>query len=398
MSSSAMQKQTVGVIFGSRTVEHDVSIVSAQQVMRALSPARYTVVPIYITRDGRWLTGDSLRDLKNFQADNVSEIVGVHDVVLSPSTPHKGLIVRPGSGWFRRSRVLPLDVVFPVLHGSHGEDGTIQGLLELAGLPYVGAGVMASALVRDKIMLKLLMAQHGIRVVDHVWFTRHAWIADPDATLARIENELSYPVFIKPASLGSSIGVAKAVNPDEARNYINVAANFDRRLLVERALEDAVEINCALMGLHDLRASVLEQPISWQEFLTYEEKYMRGEGDSGMKGAERQIPAPLAPDLTQRIQQTAIDAFSAVDGRGMARVDFLVREAAGEVYLNEINTIPGSLAFYLWQEEGMSAADVVDELIRLALAAHTEKQKTVYNYKTGLLAHATARGLKGVKK
>jgi D-alanine-D-alanine ligase len=390
--------KTVGVVFGSRTVEHDVSIVTAQQVMQALHPTKYEVVPIYITRDGRWLTGPGLRDLKTFKADNIQEMMGMKEVVLSPATQHHGLIVAPVSGLFGRSKLIKLDVVFPVVHGTHGEDGTLQGLCELADIPYVGAGVMASAITRDKIMLKTVLAQNGIPVLKHLAFARHEWISTPDTIIARIKQELGYPVFVKPASLGSSIGVARASNPDEARNYINIAANFDRRILVEAEAQDAIEINCAVMGNHDMRASVLEQPITWQEFLTYEEKYMRSEGATGMKGAERKIPAPISDDLTQKIKDLAVKAFRAVDGRGTARVDFLVKEDSGDIYLNEINTMPGSLAFYLWQEDTMTPADVVDELIRLAEDAYAEKRKTVYSYKTGLLDHAAAKGLKGIKK
>jgi D-alanine-D-alanine ligase len=289
-------------------------------------------------------------------------------------------------------------MVFPVMHGTHGEDGTLQGLLVLADLPYVGAGVLAAAVARDKSMLKMVLVYHGIPVIKHVVFSRHEWLSGPDAVLDRIASELTYPVFVKPATLGSSIGVARAADAVQARNYINVAANFDRRILVENAVEGAMEINCAVLGNEDIKTSVLEQPISWQEFLTYEEKYMRSEGAAGMKGAERKIPAPISDDLTRHIQQMAVAAFKAVDGRGTARVDFLMREATNEVYLNEINMIPGSLAFYLWQESGMTAAEVVDRLIELALEAHAEKRKTMYNYKTNLLAHAAAKGLKGIKK
>jgi D-alanine-D-alanine ligase len=392
-------KKTVGVIFGSRSVEHDVSVVTAQQVMQALRPEKYEVVPIYITRDGRWLTGAALRDLKTFQADDIADMMGIKEMIISPSTAHHGAITPPVSGLLGRNQVQRLDVVFPVVHGSHGEDGTLQGLLELADLPYVGAGVMASALTRDKVMLKAILSHYGFPVVKHIAFTRQEWVSGAEAVLEQIEKTLTYPVFVKPASLGSSIGVARATDATEARTYINIAANFDRRLLVEEAVQEGIEINCAVMGSStDMTASVLEQPITWQEFLTYEEKYMRSEGAAGMKGAERKIPAPISEDLTQRIQQMALDAFKALDGRGLARVDFLVREQAGEVFLNEINTIPGSMAFYLWQESGMSPSEVVDRLIDLALEAYADKRKTVYNYKTGLLAHAAARGLKGIKK
>lgn len=391
-------KKTVGVIFGSRTVEHDVSIVTAQQVMQALDPQKFNVVPIYITREGQWVTGDSLRALKTFQLDDLTEMMGIKDTLISPDTRHQGLITPPVTGRFGKNQLQHLDVVFPVMHGTHGEDGTLQGLLELADLPYVGAGVMASAVARDKIMLKAVLAHYGLPVLRHLAFSRHTWVTTPDTILDQITSDLGYPVFVKPATLGSSIGVARAANADDARNFINVAANFDRRILVEETVENAIEINCAVLGNYEVQASVLEQPISWQEFLTYEEKYMRGEGAAGMKGAERKIPAPIGDDLTERIQHMAVDAFKHVDGRGTARVDFLVRPDADEAYLNEINMIPGSLAFYLWQESGMSAADIVERLIELAFEAHAEKRQTVYDYKTNLLAHAAAKGLKGTKK
>ena len=395
---NASGKKTVGVIFGSRSVEHDVSIVTAQQVMQALNPDKYEVVPIYIMRDGQWVTGSGLRDLKTFQTDNVADHMGIKDVIISSSTQHHGMITTPVSGLFGRSQLRRLDVVFPVVHGTHGEDGTLQGLLELADLPYVGAGVLASAVARDKIVIKTLLSQLDIPVIKHVAFSRYEWVQNPDVIIERITEELGFPVFVKPASLGSSIGVARATTADETRNYVNIAANFDRRILVEAAAENMIEINCAVLGNEEVRVSVLEQPITWQEFLTYEEKYMRSEGAAGMKGAERKIPAPISDELTQRIQAMAIEAFKAIDGRGTARVDFLVHEEAGEIFLNEINTMPGSLAFYLWQESGMTPSDVVDELIRLAFEAHADKRKTVYNYKTGLIAHAAARGFKGIKK
>lgn len=391
-------KKTVGVIFGSRTVEHDVSIVTAQQVMQALNPQKFDVVPIYITRTGQWITGEGLRDLKTFQLENFAEMMGIKDTIISPDTRHKGLITPPIAGRFGKNQLDQLDVVFPVMHGTHGEDGTLQGLLELADIPYVGSGVMAAALSRDKIMLKTVLAQFGLPVLKHVALSRHEWINAPNAVLERIASTITYPAFVKPATLGSSIGVARVTNAEEARNFINVAANFDRRIMVEEAVENVIEINCAVMGNYDVKPSVLEQPISWQEFLTYEEKYMRSEGAAGMKGAERKIPAPISDELTARIQQMAVEAFKHVDGRGMARVDFLVREGTDAVYLNEINMIPGSMAFYLWQASGMSAAAVVERMIELALEVHAEKRQTVYNYQTNLLAHASAKGLKGIKK
>ncbi len=395
MMNAPKRKQTVGVVFGSRSVEHDVSIVTAQQVMRALDPAKYEVVPIYITRDGNWLTGPALMDIKTFQTENLEELMGIRETIVSPSVRHHGMITPPVAGYLSKNTLRRLDVLFPVIHGTHGEDGTLQGVFEMADLPYVGCGVLASAVTMDKIITKAVLREHGIPILDYVAFRRHDWLTDRDAVLSQIEARLSYPLFVKPAALGSSVGIGRPADRKALIAAIDVAANLDQRIMIESALLDSIEINCALLGNAEPRPSVLEQPISFQEFLTYEDKYLRGSPTKGMKGAERKIPAPISVDLTARIQQMAVEAFKAVDGRGTARIDFLLR--GEEVFLNEINTLPGSLAFYLWQAENMTPAMVVDELIRLAHEAHAEKRRTIFNYKSGLIQQAAAHGLKGVK-
>jgi D-alanine-D-alanine ligase len=395
----ASRRNTIGVLFGGRSVEHDVSIVTGHQVMRAFDGTPNEIVPIYINRDGRWLTGDALLELKNFQKkpEEIRQLDSVQEVILSPNTNHHGLIVNPlPSGLFAKSQIRRLDVVFPALHGSHGEDGTVQGVCELADIAYVGCGVLASAIANDKETAKVLLRQHEIPVLDAVGFSRAEWLQDSDKVIQHITAALPYPVFVKPTTLGSSIGIQRA--PDEAtlRAAIEIATNFDRRVLVEAAFEGGVEINCAVMGNHpDIRASVLEQPVSWQEFLTYEEKYLRG--GEGMKSAERLIPAPLPDELAKEIQEIAVRAFQVIDGRGTARIDFLVKPASSEIYLNELNTMPGSLAFYLWQEMGMSPRDVVQELVKLALDANAEKRRNTYDYQTNLVALTAQRGLKGAK-
>ena len=398
----------MGVIFGSRSVEHDVSIVTAQQVMRTIDPAKYTIVPIYITRDGRWLTGESLRDIKTFQADDILTVKGVQETHLSSSTGFKGLITPPlVKGFFKRSKFVPLDVIFPVVHGSHGEDGTLQGLFEIVDLPYVGTGILASAIANNKITTKALLKQNDIPVVPEVAFTRYEWLQNKQRTriLEQID-ELGYPVFVKPADLGSSIGIARVDEAERVQMHIDVAANFSRQVLVEKAVVGATEINCAVLGNYEVRASVLEQPMSSEEFLTYEEKYMRGgKGDktggvkgAGMQGADRLIPAPLSDELTAKVQDIARRGFSAVGGQGTARIDFLVNPETNDVWLNEINTMPGSLAFYLWEASGLIGTAVCDELLRLAVERHDEKNRTIFNYQNPLLEHVTKRGLSGVKK
>jgi D-alanine-D-alanine ligase len=384
------------VIFGGRSVEHDVSIVTGSQVMRALDPDFYEVVPIYITRDGKWLSGAPLLDLKNFQNEVIS-LKGVEQVVLSPATHHHGLIVNPiPSGLLAKSQIKRLDVIFPAVHGSHGEDGTLQGLFELADIPYVGCGVMASAIANDKLMTKTILKVHGIPTVEVVSFTRHQWDDDADAIVEHITSKLSFPVFVKPVTLGSSIGINRAPDENMLRISIDVAANLDRRIMVEGAIVGCIEINCSVMGDdREVIASVLEQPVSWEQFLSFEQKYLHG--GEGMKSAERIIPAPLSDNLTKRVQQYAVDAFKAIDGRGIARLDFLVKPESDQVYLNEINTMPGSLAFYLWQEQDIPPRYLVHRLVKLAQDAHADKRRNTYDYQTNLINVTAARGLKGMK-
>jgi D-alanine-D-alanine ligase len=393
---SARKTTVVGVIFGGRSVEHDVSVVTGQQIMRAFPIERYTVVPIYIDRDGRWFTGEALRDLKTFQGD-VRETDGVSPVVLSPDIRQHGLILNPlPTGMFAKPQALRLDVLFPAIHGSHGEDGTLQGLFELADVPYAGCAVLASAVANDKWLSKQLLRQAGVPVVDGLCISRREWDADPDAVMERIKARFAWPVFVKPATLGSSIGIGRADGDVLLRASLDVAVSMDRRVIVEPAVLGCVEINCSVLGDdRGVRPSVLEQPVSWEEFLTYEEKYLRG--GEGMKSADRIIPAPLPPELTERIQSIAVAAFQAIDGRGIARIDFLVRPEQGEVFLNEINTLPGSLSFYLWQETGMSAAELVEELVRIGRDAQAEKRRNTYDYRTNLIALSAQRGLKGTK-
>ncbi len=390
------RRTVVAVLFGGRSVEHDVSIVTGHQIMDAFPTERYEVLPVFISRDGRFFTGEPLRKLDNFQDDGLLRRQGVHACLLSPDTRHHGLIIDPLAGRFSRSRVKRLDVVFPALHGSHGEDGSLQGLLELADIPYVGCATLGSSLTNDKIMTKVALRQMEIPVLDDFFFTREAWQDAPETLVAQILDKFDFPLFVKPATLGSSIGIGRADDEIRLRASIDIAANFDRRILVEPAVTEGVEINCAVMGYGgDFQASTLEQPLSWDEFLSYEDKYLRG--GEGMKSAERIIPAPISEALTRRIQSLSIAAFKAVDGRSIARIDYLVKPQSGEVYLNEINTMPGSLAFYLWREDGYSRTQLVEHLVELARRANADKRRNTYDYQTDLVALASQRGSKSVK-
>ncbi|MEO8393086.1 MAG: D-alanine--D-alanine ligase family protein [Chloroflexota bacterium] len=394
---SANRKATVGVIFGGRSVEHDVSVVTGHQIMQAFDPERYEVVPIYIDREGTWYTGDPLLDIKNFQNEVVS-LAGVLPTLLSSSVQHHGLIINPTpTGLFAKAQVKRLDVVFPAIHGSHGEDGTLQGLFELADIPYVGCGVMASAIANDKVMTKNVLRQAGIPVVDSLDFTRAEWLDHPDEMIAQVTARLTFPLFVKPVTLGSSIGVARAEDEKMLRAYVDVAASLDRHILVESAVMNCVEINCSVLGdERGMQASVLEQPLSVSGTLTYEDKYLGG--TKGMKSADRIIPAPLDDDLTLKIRTMAMAAFLAIDGRGITRIDFLMRPESGEIFLNEMNTMPGSLSFYLWEPGGIKPRDLVQRLVELGQDAYAEKRRSTYNYHTNLIALTASRGLKGIKK
>lgn len=375
----------VAVIFGSRSVEHEVSIITANQVVRALESATHQVVPIFIDKQGGWFTGDALKDLTTFKKMDLSVLQKVQ-IVPDPTAAH--LFRIPGRGLLGKEHGVSVDVVFPVLHGTYGEDGTLQGLLDMAGVPYVGCGVIGSATGMDKVMMKAAFEQNDLPVVAYVWFTRRQWEQNRDEMLRRIETKLSYPVFVKPANLGSSVGISKAKDREELEFALEVASSYDRKLLVEQGIQRVQEINCAVMGNDEPIPSACEEPISWEAFLGYDDKYLRGAKGKGMKGSRRNLPADISEELTRHIQNLAIRAFQSIDGMGMARVDLLVDRESGAVYVNEVNTIPGSMAFHLWRAIGLTPAQVVDNLIQLALEAWEDKNRTVFSYPSSILEQA----------
>ncbi len=354
-------KIRVGIVFGGRSGEHEVSLASARSVMRALDPARYDIVPIGITHDGRWLTaGDPMARLAAGDADAVA--TGAEDGA--------GRELVPGA---TGAQLPTLDVIVPVLHGPYGEDGTVQGLLELADLPYVGCGVLASALAMDKIAAKHVYMAAGLPVAAFVALTRREWETAREAALDRVEATLDYPVFVKPANLGSSIGIGKATDRAELAAALNEAACYDRRLLVEAAVPHAREIECSVLGNDDPIASVPGEVVPSNEFYDYSAKYIDG-------CSELHIPASLPAETARRIREMAMQAFQAVDGAGLARVDFLVNGATYEIILNEINTMPGftDISMYpkLWEATGLPYPELVDRLIELALERHADKGRS----------------------
>jgi len=389
----------VGVIFGGRSVEHEVSIVTAHQLMAVLAD-RHSVVPVYITRDGRWLTGPALNDLDVFKTERW-DAVG-EEAVLAPVTGTGGLTIHGGR--LKGPRAVALDVVIPAIHGTFGEDGTLQGVLEMAGLPYAGSSVTASAVGMDKVAMKAALAANDLPVVPDV-FLDFGDKRDLQAAADRVEQALTYPVFVKPVKAGSSVGIGKASDRATLLELMEVAGSYDRRVLVEKAMQDCVEINCSVLGgaSRAPRPSVCEQPVAWEEFLSFEDKYMRGGGKSGeasktsegMASLERQIPAQISEELTKQVQDNAVRAFRAVGAEGVARIDSFVNIDSGETWVMEINTTPGSFSFYLWEASGLSFPDLAQELIDIALERHAETEELMFTFDSGMLAKASLGGKRG---
>ena len=382
----------VGVIFGGRSVEHDVSIVTAHQVMAVLG-ARHEVVPIYVSRAGRWLSSPALNDL-DVHRQGRAETVG-EPAHIPPISGSGGL--QTAGGRLKGPGRIPLDVVVPAIHGTYGEDGTLQGLLELADVPYVGSGVLASALGMDKVAMKTAFKSAALPVVPDVLAQEHD-LQDVARLVARVEDEIGYPAFVKPTRLGSSVGIGRATDRAALERAIEVARNYDQRILIERAMDGCIEVNCSVLGGGDEepRASVCEQPIPWEEFLSFSDKYMRGsksrpDKHGGMAGQERRIPAPISDELTQRVQANAVAAFESIGASGVARVDSFVDETGDQTWVMEINTVPGSFSFYLWEASGLRFDELMESLLEIARSTHARKSQLMFSYDSGLLQTSGAK-------
>jgi len=397
-----MQKLRVGVLFGGRSGEHEVSLLSAASVVNAIDKSKYEVVPIGITKDGRWLTAGDAERLLQGKAPEESKHLRAGDpdatpgaavlasgeaVVVPPEPAHRATgslmpFQTDASVLARRAsdRAINVDVIFPVLHGTFGEDGTIQGLLELADIAYVGAGVLGSAAGMDKDIMKALFRAAGLPIVKHVTILRGDWETDPKKSERSVERSLKYPVFVKPANLGSSVGISKARNKKELGPAIYEAAKFDRKIVIEQgvggAKHKAREIECSVLGNDRPQASVAGEIVPVKEFYDYAAKYLD-------EGSELIIPAKLTKTETKKVQDLAIRAFQAVDCTGLARVDFLMDPKTRKLFVNEINTMPGftAISMYpkLWAASSLSYPDLIDRLIQLGMERHADKKKNQYS-------------------
>lgn len=398
-----MKKLRVGILFGGRSGEHEVSLLSAASVLNAINKEKYEVVPIGITKEGRWLTAGDAHNLLTGKVANKSVrptqlragdpettpgaavLAQGESVVVPPEPVHReGRLVpfQSDATQMRRTtdRAINVDVIFPVLHGTFGEDGTIQGLLELADIAYVGAGVLGSAAGMDKDIMKSLFIAAGIPIVKHVTILRSDWEKDAKKVHKLVESKMKYPVFVKPANLGSSVGISKAHNRKELGPAIEEAAKFDRKIVIEQGVggkkKKAREIECSVLGNDDAAASIPGEIVPSTEFYDYNAKYLD-------EGSQLLIPAKLTKSEIKKVQELAVRAFKAVDCSGLARVDFLMDPATRKIYLNEINTMPGftSISMYpkLWAASGLAYADLIDRLIQLGIERHEDKKRNQYS-------------------
>lgn len=393
-----MSERIIVVAFGGMSPEHEVSVLTAMQAISSLKDSDFRLQPLYITKSGRWLTGDLLLDLENYQdlkklEEDAIECTFSHDDLGKPI-----LLETESRGFLSKPKKYPIYAVIPAFHGSEGENGAFQGTCELFNIPFGGSGVFASSLGMDKVKAKELCMAHDIPVTDGVSFNEEEWKNTQDQILDTI-TELGFPVITKPVSLGSSIGVAKATDRELLIDSIETAFRYDHELVVEEAVTPLMEINCSVLGYEDdLQISVCERPLGQDETLSFKDKYQsEGQGGKGMASADRVIPADIPDELTTKIQELSRTIFKTFRASGVARLDFLVNTDTHDVYFNEINTIPGSFSFYLWEESGMNMTELMLELIDIAVKKHRMKIGRIRSYETNLLSEKAVKGIKGLK-
>lgn len=399
-------KIKVGVIFGGESVEHEVSIISAVQAMNKMDNEKYEIIPIYITKDRQWYTGEILKEIENYQDMNLIKRY-CKKVVLYEK---KGAFVLQTQGLFKRV-IKEIDIAFPIVHGTNVEDGTLQGYLQTIGVPYVGSNVYASVVGQDKIYMKQIFQGEGVPIKNYTWFYDEEYKLDSDAVLKKVKKALTFPMIIKPATLGSSVGIKTAKTEEELIEAIEEAITYDTKIVVEELVQNLKEVNISVLGNYkNQELSIIEEVISKEDFLTYEEKYI-GNGkvkgkcpikgtmksaSKGMVSADRKIPADLTKALEKQVQESAIVAFKALGSSGVCRIDFLIDTKEKKAYVNEINSIPGSLAFYLWAPKGKEYSELLDDMINIGIKDYRARISKTHSFDSNILK-GFANGFKGVK-
>ena len=392
-------KIQLGVMFGGNSTEHEISIISAVQAMLSLDREKYDVIPLYITKDSHFFTGEALFEIKNYR-DIPKLIAKCTEVTLVREGDVAGIYKFPPKA-FGKNRLGHIDIAFPIVHGTNTEDGVLAGYIEMLGLPYVGCDVASSALGMDKFAMKAIFREYGIPVLDSKLSTTTDYL-DIDALMAKIEDAFSYPVIVKPVNLGSSIGISVAADRDALKKSLDTAFSFAEVVLVERAITNLREINCSVLGdRFGAEASECEEPITEDEMLSFEDKYIAGAKDGGAKGmasVKRKIPAPISDEMRTEIREMAVKAFRALGCSGVSRIDFMIDCDENKLYLNEINTIPGSLSFYLWEPLGVKYTELLDRMIDLAMKRQRARNNLTFSFESNVLSGISLGGAKGTKR
>ena len=387
----------LGVIFGGESVEHEVSIISAVQAMNKMDTAKYEIIPIYITKDKKWYTGEILKDIETYQDMSLLKRYSKNVVLIEK----KGRFVLQSQGFFK-NEVKELDLVFPIVHGTNVEDGVLQGYLRTVGIPFVGSDVLASAIAQDKVVQKQIFECSKLPITDYVWFYDSEYLEDSEEIIKKVKK-LGYPVIVKPASLGSSVGIGTAHDEEELKSRIEDAINYDTKIVVEEMVKNLTEDNISVVGNYEKQdLSVIEEVISDNDLLTYEDKYINGgkKGSSkGMLSATRKIPADLTQKQEEQVKEIATQAFKALNSSGNVRIDFLVDKKTKKIYINEVNSCPGSLAFYLWEPLNIDYTELLDRMINIAIKNYKKRLNKTYSFDTNILqGFSGTKGLKGLKK
>ena len=399
----SIMKIRVAMLFGGKSVEHEVSVISGIQAYLNLDSSKYEAIPVYLTKHNEMYIGDQIGNIEAYK-DIDKLITQSHRVILVGEEDRYYLEEYPVKA-FRKPKKQEIDVVFPVVHGTNVEDGTLQGYLKTIGVPFVGCDVLSSAVGMDKMVMKTVLKYYGIPVLDGLTFNTSDY-ADVDRIIEKVESSFSFPVIVKPVNLGSSVGIRLAANRDELISAVDEAFCYSGRVLIEHAIEHLREINCSVLGdERKAEASECEEPIHTDEILSYKDKYIgngktkgaKSGGSKGMASASRKIPADLSPERREEIRETAVRAFKCLCCSGVSRLDFMIDEDTGKLYLNEINTIPGSLAFYLWEPLGVSFPELLDRMISLGLDRAKREKARTFSFQTNILSTAKMSGLKGAK-
>ena len=387
-------KLKVAVLFGGKSTEHEISIISAIQAIGSINRDKYEVIPVYMTKNNDFYVGEDINRIEEYT--HIPELLKKSTQVIWVKEGDRVSLVRYPMKKFGNNTVTQVDIAFPIVHGTNVEDGTLQGYLLTLGLPVVGCDVLSSAVGMNKYVMKTVLKDNDIPVLDCKCYTWKDY-EDVDGLVSRIEESFSYPVIIKPLNLGSSIGIKKASDREGLLEALELGFEFSRKILVEHAISDLKEINCSVLGDYEsAEASECEEPVNSDDILSFEDKYISGAkgsakggaktgGSKGMASLKRKIPADITSEMRDRIRKMAVDAFICLGCSGVSRIDFMIDKSSGEVYLNEINTIPGSLSFYLWEPLGMKYEHLLDNMIQLALKADRENHKVVYSFETNVL-------------